>query len=52
MSDELITQARRDAEAFARLPKAEQDNLNLNLNRELAAMTTPPRLPYWKWMLT
>lgn len=47
MSD-LLSQARRDAEAFARLSKAEQDNLN----RELAAMTTPPRLPYWKWMLT
>jgi len=41
-------QVRRDAEAFARLTKAVQDNLN----REMAAITAPPHLPHWKWMLT
>ncbi len=41
-------QVRRDAEAFARLPQAEQDNLK----REMATITAPPRLPYWKWMTT
>jgi len=41
-------QIRRDAEAFARLPQAVQDNLM----RELATVTTPLRLPYWKWMTT
>lgn len=44
----LREQMRRDAEAFARLSKAEQDYLK----RELRALTTPPRVPYWKWMTT
>jgi hypothetical protein len=37
----LREQVRRDAEAFARLPKAEQ----ANLNRELASLGRSPHLP-------